>query len=76
MADYKILMEVSKLGVLNKQLLWRLRERQRGEGNEAVQKPVRREWTYTWQKHLRNINKTGEFVMGPCSEDHDLLMIS
>lgn len=46
MADYKILMKVSKLGVLNKQLLWRLRERQSREGSEVVQKPVRREWTH------------------------------
>jgi hypothetical protein len=73
MADYKIPMEVSRLEVLNKQLLWRLRERQRGEGSEAIQKPVKREWTQ--QKHLKNINKNEEFVMGPCSEDH-LLMIS
>lgn len=34
-------------------------------------------WTHTQHEHLRNINKNGEeFVMGPCSEDHDLLMVS
>jgi hypothetical protein len=55
MADYKIPMEVSKSEVLNKQLLWRLRGRQRGERSEATQKPVIREWTHTHQKHMRNI---------------------
>jgi hypothetical protein len=77
MSDNKISVEVPGLEMLNKQLLWRLRERQRGEGTEATPKIVGKEWIHIQQKHFKNMNKNDEdFVIEPCSDYHDLLMIS